>query len=49
MYMSFQNPVIGSQQEPYYDTDAFYPADYATLVLGSRYVHQPIKAHISND
>lgn len=31
-----QNPVIGSQQEPYYDTSAFYPADWATLVIGSR-------------
>jgi hypothetical protein len=31
--------LYGSQQEPYFDKDAFYPADYSTLVLGSRIPH----------
>ena len=31
--------LYGSQMEPYFDKDAFYPADYATLVLGSRVPH----------
>ncbi|KAM3567348.1 hypothetical protein VYU27_010504, partial [Nannochloropsis oceanica] len=28
--------LFGTQTEPYYDKDTFYPVDYATIVVGSR-------------